>query len=214
MDKIVCIGKNYQEHINELAHLSPVNPTNHTPPAIFLKPSSVLQIVKNLHTAKLKIPDGFGALHYETELVLKISKECFKCAPEDGHKYFDAISVGLDMTLRDLQTIQKKQGYPWTTSKVFPDSAVCGEWITVSNFTHFENQSFSFALNGKVHQTGKAMDMILSCGQCISYISHFFKLLPGDLVYTGTPAGVGPIQVGDKGTLKYHHVNYDVEWVA
>src|SRR5687768_6970185 len=131
MDKIVCIGKNYHEHIKELAHLSPQPwASAHTAGlVIFIKPPSVLQSVKNKHTGKLKYPPDFGALHYETEIVLRIHKECYKAAPENGHKYFDAVSIGLDMTLRDLQTTQKNQGLPWTTSKVFPDSAVCGEWL-------------------------------------------------------------------------------------
>lgn len=217
MDKIVCIGKNYPDHVKEMAQIENWIPgqarnDNHSP-VIFLKPPSILQTIKNLHTGKLKYPSNFGALHYETEIILRIHKECYKVTPEDGHQYFNAVSIGLDMTLRDLQTAQKKQGFPWTTSKVFPDSAVCGEWIELAKFSDFENKLFSFTLNGVQRQSGKANDMILSCSQCVSYISQFFKLLPGDMIYTGTPAGVGEVKIGDVAQLQYHTVNYNVEWV-
>jgi len=208
MDKIVCIGKNYDDHIKEIAD----PPTK--APVIFLKPPSVLRSIKNKQTAKLLLPSNQGEVHYETELVLRISKECYKIESFQANTCFDAVSIGLDMTLRELQKTQKKQGLPWTIGKVFPDSAICGEWILLDKTSKFEQKEFFFKLNDTIRQKGKADNMLWSCAKCIAYISQFFKLLPGDLVYTGTPSNTGAVKPGDIGHLKYQEINYSVEWTV
>ncbi len=208
MDKIICIGKNYDAHIKEIA-----DPHTDTP-VIFLKPPSVLQSIKNHGIGKLKLPSGFGKVHYEAELVLRINKKCYQVSASDAHHYFDAVSIGLDLTLRDLQSKLKKQSQPWTISKVFPDSAVCGEWRLIKEFKNYEEKEFFFSLNNNLRQIGTAKDMIWSCAQCVSHSSRFFELLPGDIIFTGTPSGVGSVQASDTGQLRYHDINFNVEWIS
>ncbi|MFM8269676.1 MAG: fumarylacetoacetate hydrolase family protein, partial [Pseudomonadota bacterium] len=118
----------------------------------------------------------------------------------------------LDMTLRDVQAELKKNGHPWTISKVFKDAAVVGPWIKLSEFPHWEKEEFQLEINGQVKQKASAQEMILSAFNSVSYIHDFFPLCPGDIIFTGTPKGVGPVQSGMKGKLKWGPVEYGVIW--
>ncbi len=196
MDKIVCVGKNYLEHAKELGDVVPERPV------IFLKPPGILRSFEG-KTLSLKLPVGAGAVHHECEIVLKMG----------SRNEFTEVTLGLDLTLRDRQAEQKKKGHPWTTSKVFPDSAVVGPWMKVESFPNFLDAEFTFKLNGEVRQRGKGSQMCFSPQKCVAYINEFFPLLPGDLIFTGTPAGVGPLSAGQKGLLTWGSMEFQVAWI-
>jgi len=206
MDKIVCIGKNYLDHVKELGDLVPQKPV------IFIKPPSVLRMVENTEELNLKIPANRGALHYEAELVLRMSCDAHKIDEKEAETAFDAVTLGLDMTLRDEQVEQKRLGHPWTTSKVFPDCAIIGPWLSLRAFPNYLEENFTFSLAGELRQSGFGKNMRLGPAACIAYISKYFQLVAGDLVFTGTPAGVGSVALGQRGTLKYGSIGYSVIW--
>ncbi|WP_161597664.1 fumarylacetoacetate hydrolase family protein [Fluviispira multicolorata] len=206
MDKIVCVGKNYLDHAKELGDIVPEKPV------LFIKPRSVLRAAVDHEELFLSIPQNLGSLHYETEIVLRLDKGGYKLDIKDAEKAIGAVSIGLDMTLRDLQNSQKKAGHPWTTSKVFPDCVVVGSWLRVSEFPDYLNEKFSFSLDDKIKQEGYGKNMRLSPAECVAYISEFFPLAAGDLIFTGTPAGVGPVQAGQKGTLNFGSIRYSISW--
>jgi len=195
IDKIVCVGKNYAAHAKELGDAVPERPV------LFLKPPSVLRQTHGDHL-DLKFPEGVGSVHHECEIVLKVGE----------HGAIAGVTLGLDMTLRDRQAEQKKNGHPWTTSKVFRDSAVAGPWVTPKAFPNYLETEFIFSIDGVVKQKGMGNQMIYSPEKCLAYIQEFFPLLPGDLVYTGTPAGVGPVLAGQKGNLQWGPIAFDVIW--
>jgi 2-keto-4-pentenoate hydratase/2-oxohepta-3-ene-1,7-dioic acid hydratase in catechol pathway len=209
MDKIICIGKNYLDHAKELGDAVPEMPV------LFLKPESCLRSAhKNGVTLELPYPHGRGSLHHECEIVVRLSKGGSHLSPKDAKKSFDSVSLGLDMTLRDLQSNLKKNGHPWETSKVFTGAAAVGPFISCEDFKDFEASEFSLALEGEIKQRGTAKNMRLSIAECISYASQYFELCPGDLVFTGTPAGVGPVQAGSIATLQYgNKIKYSVKWI-
>jgi len=186
--KIICVGRNYTEHAKELNNEVPESPV------IFLKPD----------TAKLKdnkpffYPDFTKDLHYETEIVLKIGKHGKNIQEQFAPKYIDEITVGIDFTARDLQSEQKKKGLPWEIAKSFDQSAVIGKWMPVTAFKDLNNIYFCLYLNKQLKQKGNTKDMLFSFEKIISYSSRFFTLLKGDLIFTGTPSGVGPVKIGDK----------------
>lgn len=206
MDKIVCVGKNYLEHAKELGDAIPEKPV------LFLKPKSVLRAAIDHEELSLSMPQSTSSLHYEAEIVLRLDKGGFQMDLKEAEKAIGAVSIGLDMTLRDLQMKQKKEGLPWTTSKVFPDSAVVGPWLRVSEFSNYLEEKFTFSLDDKVKQEGFGKSMLLSPVECVSYISKFFPLVAGDLIFTGTPAGVGPVQSGQRGVLCFGSIRYSVSW--
>jgi 2-keto-4-pentenoate hydratase/2-oxohepta-3-ene-1,7-dioic acid hydratase in catechol pathway len=207
LDKIVCVGKNYKEHAKELGDAVPDFPV------IFLKPPSILRASTGSDEATLvKLPKNLGSVHYEAEIVLRIAKGGYKLDAKEAEKSIGAVTLGLDLTLRDLQATQKKNGHPWTTSKVFPDSAVVGPWVRVAEFPDFMDQQFAFSLDGKVSQSGYGNQMTLDPAQCVAYISQFFPLSAGDLIFTGTPAGVGPLLEGQKGSLSWGPIKYAVQF--
>lgn len=183
--KIFCVGRNYSDHAREMNAEVPADPV------IFMKPETAL--VRN---EKLYYPYFTQDLHYEGELVIKIAKNGKGIEPEYAGSYYDQITLGLDLTARDIQQQLKKKGLPWELSKSFDHSAVIGDWIPVapiiSNPIEFELRQ-----NQKSVQKGSTLDMLFSINQIVSYISRFFTLKTGDLIFTGTPAGVGPIQKGD-----------------
>jgi 2-keto-4-pentenoate hydratase/2-oxohepta-3-ene-1,7-dioic acid hydratase in catechol pathway len=184
--KIICIGRNYLEHAKELNNDVP------TSPMLFMKPQTAL-----LQDGKPFFhPDFSTNIHYELEIVLKICKNGKHISPEFAHKYYDQISVGLDFTARDLQDKLKTKGHPWEIAKAFDHSAVIGEW---KSFEAFKNQNIHFQLkkNGELAQDGNTQQMIFNFDTIISYASQFFTLKQGDLIFTGTPAGVGAIKIGD-----------------
>ena len=185
--KIFAVGMNYLMHTVEL-HGSEYRPTS---PVIFTKAdSSLLKDGKPFF-----IPDDMGRIDYEGELVVRICR-LGKSVPERfASRYYDAVTVGLDFTARDMQNEARKQGLPWTICKGFDGSAIIGEWLPLEG----EVQKLNFRLdkNGTTVQDGHATDMLFSVNQLISYISNYFTLKTGDLLFTGTPAGVGPVAVGD-----------------
>ena len=133
---------------------------------------------------------------------------------DEARASMDAVTLGLDMTLRDVQSRIKKAGGPWEISKIFPGSAVVGPWISLAEFPEFAETEFTFSVNGQVRQKGRASQMTLSPVECIAYASEYFPLCPGDLVFTGTPAGVGPVLKNDHAELKWaDRLTYQVNWI-
>lgn len=186
--KIFCVGRNYAEHAKELNNEVPEEPV------IFLKPKSAL-IQPHV---QFYYPEFTNELHYEAELVLRVSKNG-KYIPEyAASKYFNAITTGIDFTARDVQQELKKKSLPWEKAKAWDNSAIVGEWIETTPAMLKNPIHFSLALNGQVVQKGISTDMIFSFDQIISNISQYFSLNIGDLIFTGTPAGVGECVVGDE----------------
>lgn len=207
IDKIVCVGKNYAEHARELGDEVPEKPV------LFLKPPSVLRSARAVgERIALRFPAGPGPVHYECEIVLRICEGGFRMALQEAQRAIGEATVGLDMTLRDLQNRLKKAGHPWEVCKVFPDSAVVGPWRSAKTLAEDLAAPFSFSLDGKVRQRGYGRDMILSPAECVAYASEHFELCPGDLLFTGTPAGVGPVNAGQAGVLEWGDLRYSVEW--
>ncbi|SDD55908.1 2-keto-4-pentenoate hydratase/2-oxohepta-3-ene-1,7-dioic acid hydratase (catechol pathway) [Algoriphagus faecimaris] len=185
--KIICIGRNYAEHIEELKNETPGNPV------VFLKPDTAL--LKN--GAAFYYPDFSKNIHHEAELVLKISKEGKYIQKEFAHRYYEEIGLGIDFTARDLQDQCKAKGLPWEIAKAFNGSAPIGDFLPVGDFEDLKNIDFHLNINGSVKQQGNTQMMLFDFATIIEYVSQFFTLKKGDLIYTGTPAGVGPVQIGD-----------------
>jgi acylpyruvate hydrolase len=191
--KILCIGKNYAEHIKEMSKMSVGSSSLPTEPVYFMKPDTAL--LKD--GAPFYIPDFSNDLHHEVEIVLKINKNGKNIDEQFAHKYFDEITVGIDFTARDIQAKCKEKGLPWERAKAFDNSAPIGKFVAKTKF-NLENLNFHLAINGKQVQIGNTKDMIFSFAKCIAYVSKFHTLKQGDLIYTGTPEGVGPVKAGDK----------------
>ena len=185
--RIFAVGRNYAEHIQELNNERPDEPV------IFTKPDTAL-----LRNQPFYYPEFSKDIHYEVELVLRISREGKNIEEKFGQKYYDAIGVGIDFTARDLQQKAKEKGLPWDIAKGFNGSAPLSEkFIPVAEFKDLKAINFSLTINGGIRQQGNTSLMIFSFDYIISYISRFFTLRTGDLIFTGTPKGVGPVQVGD-----------------
>ncbi|MEY2987730.1 MAG: hypothetical protein RJB13_1251 [Pseudomonadota bacterium] len=207
MDKIICVGKNYPDHAAELGDKQPDKPV------LFLKPPSVLRTHTNSGTAlELTLPSHSTAVHHEIELVFRVRREGFRMSIEEAHNALDAVTVGLDMTLRDLQTSAKKAGAPWTTGKVFPDAAIVGPWLEFSALQDIENQKFSLHIDDTLRQQSSAKEMLFKPAECLSYASQFFPICEGDLLFTGTPIGVAPVSVGQSAVLTFSTISYCVRW--
>ncbi len=185
--KIICIGRNYVKHIEELKNEVP------TEPVFFLKPDTALLTKGNT----FYIPDFSKEIHHEIEIVLKICKEGKNISKEFASRYFDSITVGLDFTARDIQEKQKTKGLPWEPAKAFDNSAPVGEFFDFSKLANTNEISFSLNMNGRTIQDGNSSLMIHSFSEIISFVSRYITLKKGDLIFTGTPAGVGPVQNGD-----------------
>lgn len=185
--KIICIGRNYIDHAKELDNPVPKKPI------FFLKPNSSL--VQNNNP--FYYPEFSKDVHYEAEIVLQICKSGKDISEEFAHTYFHDITIGIDFTARDLQSECKKKGLPWEISKSFDQSAPIGKFINKSTLDNKERIDFSLTINGVQKQLGNSSDMIFSFGKIISYVSKFITLSENDLIFTGTPAGVGPIAIGD-----------------
>ncbi len=185
--KILYIGRNYAEHAKELSNEVP------TEPVLFMKPKSAL-----LATDKpLYYPEFTNDLHYECEVVLRIGRNGRHIREEDALDYIADISVGLDFTARDLQARLKARGLPWEISKAFDGSAAVGKFVAVPEDNSLSKLNFELRRNGEVVQRGDTADMIFPPAKILAYASKFFTLNIGDLVFTGTPAGVGPVEVRD-----------------
>lgn len=192
--KIFCVGRNYADHAKELGNAVPEEPV------IFMKPKSAL-LQPN---APFYYPEFTNELHYEAELVLRISKNGKYVQEHQASKYYDAITVGIDFTARDIQAELKKKGLPWEKAKAWDQSAVIGKWIPIQPEMLRSPILFSMKKNKELVQDGNTDHMIFSCDHIIAHISQYFSLNIGDLVFTGTPSGVGECVVGDilEGYLK------------
>ena len=209
MDKIVCLGKNYLEHALELGDKVPEKPV------IFFKPgSALLSAAQNNETLTAFFPQNQGSLHHETEVVLKLKKGGRFQTQSQALESIESMTLGLDMTLRDLQADLKKNGYPWEIAKAFKDSAIIGPWIQFESPTQsLLNEKFQFFLDGHLKQEGHVQQMRLSILDALIYVSEYFEFCAGDLVFTGTPAGVGPVLPGQVGLLKWgSQIQYQVKW--
>lgn len=188
--KIFAVGMNYLEHNKEL-HGALYKPES---PVIFLKADSAL-----LKDHKpFFIPDHLGRIDYETELVVRISKLGKTIPQRFAHRYYDAVTVGIDFTARELQQKLREEGKPWDLCKGFDGAAAIGEWVPVENFRDIQAIHFHLDINGKTVQEGCTSDMLYKVDELIAYISQYFTLKTGDILYTGTPAGVGPVHIDDK----------------
>lgn len=185
--KILAIGQNYMEHNKELNSKNPVEPV------VFMKPDSAL--LKN--NKPFYIPDFTRELHYETELIVKINRLGKNIASKFAHRYYAEIGLGVDFTARDIQRRLKADGHPWEICKAFDNSAVIGGFLPVEELGDVQNIEFHLDVNGKTVQKGNSGDMIFPLDELISYTSRFFTLKIGDILFTGTPVGVGPVSVGD-----------------
>jgi acylpyruvate hydrolase len=186
--KIFCIGRNYADHAKELN-----NPVPSGEPLIFMKPPTAL-LVTNKH---FYYPEYTKDLHYEGEVVLRVCKNGRSVQPEFASRYYDAVAFGIDFTARDIQDRLKAKGHPWEIAKGFDRSAPISKWIPLEDLTSVSDIHFQLKLNGQVVQDGHTKDLIFSFDSLICHISRYFTLHRGDMIFTGTPAGVGPVKVGD-----------------
>ena len=184
--KIICIGRNYAKHIEELANERPENPV------VFLKQDSSILPRKN----PFFIPPFSSDVHYEVEVLVKINKVGKHIATRFANKYYDEVGLGIDFTARDIQQQCKEKGLPWEKAKAFDGSAVIGDFYDKSNFD-LENLSFKLFKNDKVVQDGNTKAMLWKVDELISYVSQYFTLKKGDIIFTGTPAGVGKVSEND-----------------
>lgn len=184
--KIICIGRNYAEHAKEMKADLP------TEPVFFMKPDTAL-----LKEEDFYLPDFTKDLHHEIELVLKVCKAGKHIEEQFAGKYYDEIGLGIDFTARDIQAKCKEKGLPWEKAKAFDNSAPIGKFVKKESFD-ITNINFELKVNGQSRQIGNSRDLIFSFDKIISYVSQFVSLRVGDLIYTGTPEGVGQVKVGDK----------------
>ena len=184
--KIICIGRNYAKHIEELANERPDNPV------VFLKPDSAILPNKN----PFFIPTFSNDVHYEVEVLIKINRVGKHIASRFAHKYYDEIGLGIDFTARDVQQQCKEKGLPWEKAKAFDGSAVIGNFYNKKDF-NLENLSFQLLKNNEIVQDGNTQSMLWKIDELINYISQYFTLKKGDIIFTGTPAGVGKVKEND-----------------
>jgi 2-keto-4-pentenoate hydratase/2-oxohepta-3-ene-1,7-dioic acid hydratase in catechol pathway len=189
MDKIICLGKNYADHIAEMKEAAPEKPV------LFLKPPSVVKEIKE--NATIQLPWGRGSIHHECEVVFKLYK-----------KNIIGLSLGLDLTLRDTQKKLKEKGHPWEISKVFKNSAIITPVKAIRDFKDWQQTPFSLKVNGLIKQESMITNALLNPNEIIHYVNEFFPLCDGDLIFTGTPSGVGPLQPDDLIELKYGPIEY------
>jgi len=196
--KLICIGRNYVAHIEELANERPKEPV------VFIKPdSSILPKEQDFY-----IPEFSNDIHYEVEVLVKIKKVGKHIGERFANTYYDEIGLGIDFTARDLQSKLKEKGLPWEKAKGFDGAAIVGTWIDKSKFTSVDALNFSLLKNGEEVQKGNTKLMLWKIDELISYVSTFFTLKKGDIIFTGTPAGVGKIQANDylSGILEAHEL--------
>ena len=185
--KIICIGRNYADHIKELNNERPSDPV------VFIKPdSSVLPKEQDFY-----IPEFTKDVHYEVEVLVKIKKVGKHIEEKFAHTYYDEVGLGIDFTARDVQSALKEKGLPWEKAKGFDGAAVVGKWLPKSNFKDLNNLNFSLSKNGEFVQQGNTSMMLWKIDEIIAYVSTYFMLKKGDIIFTGTPAGVGKIETND-----------------
>ena len=185
--KLICIGRNYTAHIEELENERPKDPV------VFIKAdSAVLPKEQDFY-----LPPFSNNVHHEVELLVKITKVGKHIAKEFAHKYYDEVSLGIDFTARDVQDELKSKGLPWEKAKSFDGSAVIGKWVSKSNYNDLNQLSFSLKKNNEVVQSASSELMLWKIDELISYVSQFFTLKKGDIIFSGTPSGVGKVEAGD-----------------
>lgn len=184
MDKIICLGKNYNDHILEMKDAAPERPV------LFIKPPSTLHLVKD--KGAIQLPWSRGEIHHECEIVFKLYK-----------KNIIGVALGLDLTLREIQRELKSKGHPWEISKVFRNSAIVSEFKSHKTFPEWQTTPFELKVNGEVRQASSLENANYKANEIIHYINEFFPLSDGDLVFTGTPSGVGPLKPGDEIELNW-----------
>lgn len=194
MDKIICLGKNYSDHIAEMKEAAPEMPV------LFLKPPSVLKEIKNQGT--ISLPWERGMIHHECEVVFKLYK-----------KNIIGLGLGLDLTLRETQKQLKEKGHPWEISKVFKNSAIVTPIQGVRDFLNWQETPFRLKVNGEIRQESKLSNAILKPNDIIHYVDKFFPLCDGDLIFTGTPSGVGPLRPNDLIELQFGPIEYSFQLV-
>lgn len=181
--KIIAVGMNYSEHVKELNNTMPEKPV------IFMKPDSAL--LKN--NKPFYLPDFSDEIHYETELIIQIDRLGKNISEKFAPRYYSKIGLGIDFTARDIQKTQKEKGYPWEICKAFDGSAVISEFLPIANWDNLSNINFNLDIDGQTVQVGNSGKMIFNIDQIIAYVSQFFTLKIGDIIFTGTPAGVGKV---------------------
>ncbi|GAA0872056.1 fumarylacetoacetate hydrolase family protein [Gangjinia marincola] len=187
--KIICIGRNYAKHIEELANEKP------TDPVVFLKPDTAVLLKKQ----PFFIPEFSNDVQYEVEMLIKIKKVGKHIQKKFAPTYYNKIGLGIDFTARDLQQELKEKGLPWEKAKGFDGAAVIGEkWLDKKNFDNIQNIRFSLKKNSEIVQDGNTANMLYPIDELIAYVSQFFTLKIGDVIFTGTPAGVGKVSIGDQ----------------
>lgn len=185
--KLICIGRNYVDHIDELNNERPEEPV------VFIKPdSAILPKEQDFY-----IPEFSNDVHYEVEVLVKIKKVGKHIAKEFAHKYYDEVGLGIDFTARDLQSKLKAKGLPWEKAKGFDGAAVIGNWVPKSKFKSVDNLRFSLSKNGEKVQDGNTALMLWKIDEIIAHVSTYFMLKKGDIIFTGTPAGVGKVSPND-----------------
>ncbi|MBS1646622.1 MAG: fumarylacetoacetate hydrolase family protein [Bacteroidetes bacterium] len=184
--KIICIGRNYAEHAKEMKAEAPLEPV------FFMKPETALLKEKEFY-----IPAFTKDLHHEVELILKICKNGKHIAESFAHAYYNEIGIGIDFTARDLQQQCKEKSLPWEKAKAFDNAAPIGQFMSKDQFPNLNAISFHLTINGTTRQSGNTKDLLFSFDKIISYVSQFVTLKTGDLIFTGTPQGVGPVHIGD-----------------
>lgn len=200
--KVIAIGRNYADHAKELNNPLPAEPV------FFMKPDTA--IVKG--NKPFYLPDFSTEIHHEVEIVLKINRVGKHIAEKFAHRYYAEIGIGIDFTARDLQAKCKDKGLPWEIAKAFDNSAPVGEFVSKDEFADLNNIDFRLDINGRTVQSGNTRDMIFKFDKLIEHVSRFVTIKIGDLIYTGTPAGVGPVKIddhlqayiGDKCLLDFH----------
>ena len=186
--KIVCVGKNYKDHIVEMGGVD--KPEK---PVIFIKPNSAI----SQNEKSIYIPDDFGLLHFEAELCFIVGEKCKKIEMHEAKRFIRGYAVGIDFTLRGMQTKAKEKGLPWSLSKGFDSSAVFGEFTDSNDLTETNNLDIMLTQNDEVRQTGNTSEMIFSCEEILSYASKYMTIEEGDIFMTGTPAGVNEVKNND-----------------
>ncbi|EPR72046.1 Fumarylacetoacetate hydrolase family protein [Winogradskyella psychrotolerans RS-3] len=186
--KLICIGRNYTDHIKELKNEKPADPV------VFLKPDTSILLKKQ----PFFIPDFSDDVHHEVEVLVKINKVGKHIDKKFAHKYYDEIGLGIDFTARDLQAQLKAKGLPWEKAKAFDGAAVIGKWLPKSKFQNINNINFSLKKNEEVVQSGNTELMLWKIDELIEYVSKYFTLKIGDIIFTGTPAGVGKVFAEDQ----------------
>ncbi|WP_375239131.1 fumarylacetoacetate hydrolase family protein [Aurantibacter sp.] len=186
--KLICIGRNYTDHIKELNNEKPIDPV------IFIKPDTAILLKKQ----PFFIPDFSDDVHHEVEVLVKINKVGKHIDKKFAHKYYNDISVGIDFTARDVQQQLKEKGLPWEKAKSFDGAAVIGNWLPKSDFKNVDDLNFSLKKNDELVQNGKTSHMLYKIDEIIEYVSKYFTLKIGDIIFTGTPAGVSKVYPNDR----------------